>query len=228
MVGALVRSQAMTGELNGEGETENPSEETGLEPPAEHDWAALVEGIRNGIPTAMESLYAIFARGVRFYLIRNLGVEEVEDKIHDCFVIVAQAIRNGELREPDRLMGYVRTVVKRQIAASIELAVQQRRSRVDFEDTLFSVSDWRENPEKSFFVQQRSEIARRVLQGISRRDRDILNRFYVLEQSPDQICADMGLSYTQFRLLKSRAKARFGEMGRKVAEGSGVTFKKNR
>ncbi len=28
-------------------------------------------------------------------------------------MIVTQAIRNGELREPERLMGYVQTVVRR-------------------------------------------------------------------------------------------------------------------
>jgi DNA-directed RNA polymerase specialized sigma24 family protein len=54
-----------------------------------------------------------------------------------------------------------------------------------------------------------------VLRSLSRRDRDILTRFYLHEQSPEEICQDMGLSETQFRLLKSRAKARFGEMGKK-------------
>ena len=74
---------------------------------------------------------------------------------------------------------------------------------------------------------ERAEIARKVLNGVSRRDRDILNRFYVLEQSQEQICADMGLSYNQFRLLKSRAKARFGEMGKKLADGIGINLRKN-
>jgi RNA polymerase sigma-70 factor (ECF subfamily) len=36
-----------------------------------------------------------------------------------------------------------------------------------------------------------------------------------LEQSQDQICSEMALTETQFRLLKSRAKARFGELGKK-------------
>jgi RNA polymerase sigma factor (sigma-70 family) len=191
------------------------------------DWAALVTGIREGDSEAMASLYGVFAKGVRYFLLRNLGPEDIEDKVHDCFVIVAQAIQNGDLREPERLMGYVRTVVKRQIAASIDIAVQQRRSRVDFEDTLFSVSDWRDNPEHSAMARQRAEIARKVLDGVSRRDREILNRFYVLEQSQEQICADMGLSYNQFRLLKSRAKARFGELGKKLATGAGINLKKN-
>ncbi|HYA19008.1 MAG TPA: sigma factor-like helix-turn-helix DNA-binding protein, partial [Bryobacteraceae bacterium] len=85
---------------------------------------------------------------------------------------------------------------------------------------LFSVTDWRDNPENSVMARQRADIARRVLEGVSRRDREILRRFYVLEQTQEQICEEMGLTYNQFRLLKSRAKARFGELGRKLAAGS--------
>ncbi len=190
------------------------------------DWTSLVNRIRDDDSAAMAELYAIFARGIRYFLLRNLGPDDLDDKVHDCFVIVTQAIRNGDLREPERLMGYVRTVVKRQIAASIDVAVQQRRNRVDFEDSLFTLSDWRENPERNVIAMQRAEIARKVLNGVSRRDRDILNRFYVLEQTQEQICAEMGLSYNQFRLLKSRAKARFGEMGRRLAAGAGINLNK--
>ncbi len=213
MTMTLVDSQAMTGENQPQG---GSARAEALQTP---DWAALVGRIRNGDSGAMAELYGIFAKGIRYFLLRNLGPEELDDKVHDCFVIVAQAIQNGDLREPERLMGYVRTVVKRQIAASIDNAVQQRRNRVDFEESMFSMSDWRENPERSVMARQRAELARRVLNGVSRRDRDILNRFYVLEQSQEQICADMGLSYNQFRLLKSRAKARFGELGKRLAAG---------
>lgn len=189
------------------------------------DWTPLVQRIRDGDSAAMEELYGIFAKGIRYFLLRNLGPEDLDDKVHDCFLIVAQAIKNGDLREPERLMGYVRTVVKRQIAGSIDIAVQQRRTRVEFDDTLFSVSDWRDNPETTVMARQRAEIARRVLNGVSRRDREILNRFYVLEQPQEQICGEMGLSYNQFRLLKSRAKARFGELGKRVAAGVGIHLK---
>jgi RNA polymerase sigma factor (sigma-70 family) len=213
---------------NPAGREEHDYQETDrIEPLPEHDWSAIVNGIRNGDQAAMESLYGIFSRGFRYFLLRNLGPEDLDDKVHDCFVIVAQAIRNGDLREPERLMGYVRTVVKRQVAASIDVAVHQRRTRADFEDTLFAVSDWRENPERSVIARQRTEIARQVMESISARDRDILRRFYVLEQSQEQICAAMGLSYNQFRLLKSRAKARFGELGKKVAAGAGIQLKNN-
>jgi DNA-directed RNA polymerase specialized sigma24 family protein len=54
-----------------------------------------------------------------------------------------------------------------------------------------------------------------ILRDCSRRDREILTRFYLLEQSQEQICEEMGLNDTQFRLLKSRAKQRFSDEGRR-------------
>jgi RNA polymerase sigma-70 factor, ECF subfamily len=191
------------------------------------DWADIVARIYEGDPRAMEELYGIFGKGIRYFLLRNLGPDELDDKVHDCFVIVAQAIQNGELRDPARLMGYVRTVVKRQIAACIETAVNRRRSEVEYEESLFTLTDWRDDPEESLLLRQRADIARRVMNGIARRDREILHRFYVEEQTQEQICKDMSLSYNQFRLLKSRAKARFGELGKRLAAGALGRAKKN-
>lgn len=185
------------------------------------DWAQIVARIRDGDAAAMEELYAIFARGIRYFLLRNLGSEELDDKVHDCFVIVTEAIQNGELRDPARLMGYVRTVVKRQIAAAIDTAVDQRRTHAEYDETTFGVMDFNNDPEQSIISRQRSEIARKVMLSISRRDREILDRFYVQEQTQEQICDEMGLSATQFRLLKSRAKTRFGNLGKRVAKGFG-------
>ncbi|MGD1071798.1 MAG: sigma-70 family RNA polymerase sigma factor [Bryobacteraceae bacterium] len=217
---ALVGPQAMPGEQTSDPEQERA--DTFHIP----DWAQLVARIHDGDPAAMEELYGIFGKGIRYFLLRNLGADELDDKVHDCFVIVAQAIQNGELRDPARLMGFVRTVVKRQIAATIEAAVTRRRTQVDYQETLFTLTDWKDDPERTLLARQRAEIARRVMNGISRRDREILRRFYVEEQSQEKICEEMGLSYNQFRLLKSRAKARFGELGKRVASGLGLTFKK--
>jgi len=181
------------------------------------DWTGTVERIRAGDPLAMTELYNVFTRGIRYLLLRSLGVEELDDRVHDCFVIVTEAIRSGELREPARLMGYVRTIVRRHIATHIEEAVSRRRNTVEFADTVFTVSDWKNNPEQDLVAHQRAEIARRVFNGVSSRDREILRRFYLLEQSQETICEEMGLSYNQFRLLKSRAKARFGKLGQQLA-----------
>jgi RNA polymerase sigma factor (sigma-70 family) len=177
-------------------------------------WIRLVDSIRAGDKRGMEELYQLFSRGIRYYLCRQLGLQELDDKVHDTFLIVVQAIQRGELREPERLMGFVRTIVRRQVAAHIDTAVQTRREQADLESGA-RVADYRQNPEENAMIEQRADLMRQVLHGISGRDREILTRFYIYEQPQEQICGEMGLSETQFRLLKSRAKARFGELGRK-------------
>ncbi|MBI5086586.1 MAG: sigma-70 family RNA polymerase sigma factor [Acidobacteria bacterium] len=177
-------------------------------------WIALVDRIRDHDELAMEELYRVFSRGIRYYLCRHLGPQELDDKVHDTFLIVVQAIRGGGLREPEKLMGFVRTVVRRQVAAFIDTAVQTRRDFTDLE-VGGRVPDIRQNPEERVLEEERSDIMAKVLRGISRRDREILTRFYLFEQTQEQICEEMDLSETQFRLLKSRAKARFGELGRR-------------
>jgi RNA polymerase sigma-70 factor, ECF subfamily len=182
---------------------------------AGRNWVALVESIQRNEQIGMEELYRVFSRGVRFYLCRQLGPQDLDDKVHDTFLIVVQAIKRGELREPERLMGFVRTVVRRQVAAQIDRAVQTRREQAEL-DTGTSVSDQRDTPEEAAIRRQHEEVAEAVLKGISERDREILTRFYLREQTQEEICEGMNLSETQFRLLKSRAKARFGELGRKT------------
>ena len=178
------------------------------------DWSALVKRVQGGDPDGMEALYGVFARGVRYYLCRQLGPQELDDKVHDVFLIVVNAIRRGEVREPERLMGFVRTVVRRQIAAHIDRAVQKRKDQVDVESGI-RLADVRLNPEEGAIERQKAELMEGILRGISRRDREILTRFYLQEQPQEQICLEMNLTETQFRLLKSRAKTRFSELGRK-------------
>jgi RNA polymerase sigma factor (sigma-70 family) len=189
---------------------------TAMEPAtnfADPPWSGLVEQIRNGNSSALEQMYRIFSTGIRFYLCRQLGPQDLDDKVHDVFLIIVQSIQKGELREPERLMGYVRTIVRRQVAAQIDDNVKARRNQADLEFGM-ALSDRHPNPERSAIEHQNGELALRVLNSLPKRDREVLARFYLEEQPPDRICREMGLTQTQFRLVKSRAKARFGELGR--------------
>jgi RNA polymerase sigma-70 factor, ECF subfamily len=180
-------------------------------------WSNVVKGVERGDACAMEELYKVFSKGIRFLLHRQLGPQDLDDKVHDVFVIITQAIRNGELREPERLMGYVYTVVRRQVASHIDRAIHLRRNRVDvdFENI---TSDKRPDPEREAINRQNLNFAMNVLQSIPKRDREVLTRFYLNEEPVEEICRAMDLSESQFRLIKSRAKARFGERGsRRVA-----------
>jgi RNA polymerase sigma-70 factor (ECF subfamily) len=178
------------------------------------DLHGIVDRIHRGEDGGMEELYRVFSKGVRFYLCRQLGAQELEDKVHDTFLIVVQAIQRGDLREPDRLMGFIRTIVRRQVAAHIDTAVHNRRELAEVE-TGTSLPDSAIDPEETAIARQKADLMETILSGLSTKDREVLTRFYLEEQPQEQICKEMRLSETQFRLLKSRAKTRFGELGRK-------------
>jgi len=180
----------------------------------EPSWSRLVDRIQAGDPAGMEQLYAVFVKGVRFFLWRQLGPQDLDDKVHDVFLIITQSIRRGELRDPERLMGYVRTVVRRQVAAHIESAVNARRNQQSIDPSL-TLSDHQPDPERRAIEKENQDVALRMLGGLPKRDREVLIRFYLQEQSADEICRDLKLTETQFRLIKSRAKARYGELGRR-------------
>ena len=92
--------------------------------------------------------------------------------------------------------------------------MQLRRGQTELHPGL-PISDARTHPEQQVFARQKVELMQKVLESVSRRDREILTRFYLLGQTQQQICREMKLTETQFRLLKSRAKARFGELGKR-------------
>lgn len=176
-------------------------------------WSDVVDRVRSGEQAGMEELYRIFSRGIRYYLCRQLGPQDLDDKVHDIFLIITQSIQRGDLRDPERLMGYVRTIVRRQVAAHIDAAVQARRNP-DLSDSRHTC-DHTPSPERGLIERQNEELALRILNSLHKRDREVLIRFYLEEQPADRICREMGLSETQFRLIKSRAKARFGQLGRR-------------
>jgi RNA polymerase sigma factor (sigma-70 family) len=181
---------------------------------SERSWAPLVEKIRIGDQSAVEELYTIFDRGIRFLLWRQLGIQDLDDRVHDVFLMVVQAIQRGELREPERLMGYVRTVVRRQAAGYIQGAVNTRRRYIGVESCA-PLRAREVDPENRAIEAQNNGIAMRVLQSLPHRDREVLVRFYLREETPEQICAALEITQTQFRLIKSRAKTRYGELGRR-------------
>jgi DNA-directed RNA polymerase specialized sigma24 family protein len=112
----------------------------------------------------------------------------------------------------------IRTVVRHVMATHIGRRAAARHRQVNL-DSASGASDFRENPEQATVAQERMEIMRGVLMGLSQRDREVLTRFYLLEQGKQQICREMRLTDTQFRLLKSRAKARFARAAGVIANG---------
>jgi len=178
------------------------------------DWRAVVDQIRSGDPAGEEFLYRKLARGARLFLQRRLGTADVEDRFHNVFLIVVSAIRNGELREPERLMGFVRTVLYRQLNQEIAGLIRTRETSATL-DSVANLSGAEPNPEQQIWDHQKVDLMKRAIRKMSTRDFEVLTRFYIREQPADQICAELGLTHVQFQLLKSRAKGRLIELIRR-------------
>ncbi len=178
-------------------------------------WTEMVDKIRRHDPNGTEELYRVLSNGIRFYFYRQLGAQDLDDRVHDAFMIVVQAIQRGDLHEPERLMGYVRTIVHRLVASQIKKAVHFRKHQVEL-DYGIAAPGLGSTPEEIAIQREKAALAVKVLKSIRRRDREVLIRFYLQEQTAEEIRQEMGLTETQFRLMKSRAKSKFGELGKRT------------
>ena len=181
------------------------------------DWKIVVDQIRQGDPAGEEALYRNLHSGARLFLQCRLGTPDVDDRVHDLFVAIIEAIRRRGLREPERLMGFVRTLLYRQLNLEIS-RIQKDREKTSSIETAAELSGSGPTPEQQVLAHEKIEIMKRVLRQLSDRDFEVLIRSHLREEPMEQICEEMGLTPSQFQLVKSRAKARLAElMRRKLA-----------
>jgi DNA-directed RNA polymerase specialized sigma24 family protein len=178
-------------------------------------WSELVEEIRNGDGKSVDGLYAAVSDCARARLFRSVDPQAVDDHLQEVLIIVLAAIRSGELRNGDCLMGFVRTVTRRQVAVHIRAAMVRRKRMVSIE-LVRPTSSSAPSPEALLASDERVAMASMVLGKLCDRDRDILVRFYYEEQDSECICREMHLTPTQFRLYKSRALVKCCELTHQV------------
>jgi RNA polymerase sigma-70 factor, ECF subfamily len=171
-------------------------------------WAALLRLIALGETGAFESLYSAFG-WVRNHFLQQIG-DDGDDLYNELMLDLYQKICQEQLRDPERLAGYVRVMAAHKLANHIQRVSSVRHKEQSTDN--FDVPDRRSDPESAALQAQYKRIAVKVMMGLPVRQREMLIRFYIREQTAEQIQAEMSLTATQFRLVKSRAKARFAEL----------------
>jgi RNA polymerase sigma-70 factor, ECF subfamily len=171
------------------------------------DWRIVVEQIHAGDSAGEEALYRNLEKGARLFLQRRLGTQDVDDIVHDVFLIVVDAIRRGTIREPERLMGFVRTILYRQLNSSIS-QIMRNRGMFETIESATDVTVATPTPEQLAAEREQVQLMKRSLADMRKRDFEILTRFYLKDEPPERIQQALGISETQFNLLKTRAKAR--------------------
>ena len=167
------------------------------------EMAELVANVRTGRRESVSELYGLVRRCAG-RLFAAVSTTECEDRIHDTFLIVEHAIREGKVRNPASIAGMIKVILHRQVCWAIKQRVRARKN-IPIEEAV----ELRTHDDLTHQVLrgQRLAVIQQALRRLSDQDREILVRFYLNGEEPKSICSALQLTASQFTLRKSKAKA---------------------
>ena len=174
--------------------------------------AALVERIRAGERSAEQELVERYSRGISL-VIRQLVSDHdtVEDIYQETFRLVLEKIRAGEVREPERLSGFISSIARNLVIEQFR-RVSRRRAREEPEADQ-PIASPAPSQLDGLLREEKNSLVRRVLASLpSDRDRKILYRFYLADDDKDEICADLDVTSLQFNQILCRARERYRKL----------------
>jgi RNA polymerase sigma-70 factor, ECF subfamily len=179
--------------------------------------ADLVSRIRAGDRQAEAELVERYSCGVKIIIRREIGSASVADDLYqETFRIVIEKTRRGDIREPEKLSGFVCGVARNLVIDYFRRAARQGSlSEVEEATTL---PDPAPDQLEALLRKEQSDFARQVLKEMrNERDIQILFRFYLAEDKKEQICADLGLSGLHFNRVLHRARERYLELYKRLS-----------
>jgi RNA polymerase sigma-70 factor (ECF subfamily) len=172
----------------------------------------LVARIRSGDRAAEAELVGRYSRGVSVILRRAAGSQASADDLYqDVFLRAIEKIRAGEVREPERLSGFISSLAR-------NMAIDHFRrnppvASMDASDSCASVPDRTVGPLERVLRIEDARCVRQVMAELpSARDRQLLFSFYLEEEDKERICASLKLTSLQFNRVVHRARERFREL----------------
>lgn len=170
--------------------------------------ADLVGRVAAGDAAAESELVERYSRGVLFLLRRATGNPDLADDLHqETFRIVLERLRRRSLEDPARLAGFLNRTARNMVIG-------------DYRKTARRQTDSLEEPERSAdpspsqlshaLLDEEASFVRRLIDELRPdRDRQLLYRFYIAEESKERICSDLELSSLHFNRVLHRARQRF-------------------
>lgn len=185
----------------------------------ETELTELVRRIVDGDSAAEEDLIRRYNQGVAIIIdqiVRNRSV--TEDVSQETFRIVLAKVRQGDIREPERLSGFVCSVARNTALDHIRRTAHLRNHEAICNAE--QIPDSAPSQLEEILRQERAAIVRQLIRELKKqRDRELLFRYFIAEEDKDRICADLGLTRAQFNNVIFRATARLRELYvRKIGE----------
>jgi RNA polymerase sigma-70 factor (ECF subfamily) len=178
----------------------------------------IVRRIREGDRRAEEELIARFGEGMSFLLRRwTRDPAAADDLYQETFRLAIEKIRKGEVRDPERLPGFLRSLAKN-LSTDYYRKDSKREVREDDLESVADLSAAESEPLSRLIREEKAALVRRLLGELaSDRDRQVLYRFYIAEEEKERIQADLGLSGPELNMVLFRARRRYRDLVEKRA-----------
>jgi RNA polymerase sigma factor (sigma-70 family) len=175
-----------------------------------------VTAIVAGDLSAVAQFYEKYRPGLKMMVGQALHwTADVDDVVQQALLLTIAAVRAGKMRDGAALPAYVRTVAYRLVSGVKRDPIFCREDLTSHAAFVSADQQYDE-----VVLREYREIVNQTMMRLKPRDREILRRFYLEEQSPERICSDMMLSPTQFRSTKYHAKKAFARVGRRLVARS--------
>jgi RNA polymerase sigma-70 factor (ECF subfamily) len=173
---------------------------------------ARVEPVVMDVMDPVEHLAAVYRDypGLRALIMRRVRDPQLAaDILQDAAVTTLEKLRAGEIAQPSCIGGYLYRVALNHLRNYR----RKDRSAVSSSADLESVPNVDDDPDTAGIDRaQWARAARDLLQELPTvRDRDMLIRFYLNDESKEDICVAVGLSDEHFNRVIFRARNRFRE-----------------
>ena len=170
------------------------------------DLLSLAARVAAGDRKAENEVVAYFAPRVRaMAVVRTRDTDLARDLTQDTILSVLQAMRKGQIRDGDRLEGFVAGVARNVINNYRRRSLRHPESPLDEDTPAVAVDDDHDGPE-------RRRLMARALAELSPSDRQVLLLTLVEGLKPGEIARKLGVSADVARTRKSRALKRILEV----------------
>jgi RNA polymerase sigma-70 factor (ECF subfamily) len=174
--------------------------------------ASLVKRIASGDVSAEAEMVSRYGRGLHYLLKRKArDAALAEDLYQDTFRTAIEKLRGDSIGDPERLAGYLCGIANNLVIA--HQRKQARRATESDSDLVAAVPDEALVPEALIAREHVASAVHDLLAELDQeRDREILRRFYVLEQPKAIVCKELDLDDDLFNGVLHRARRRFRQL----------------
>jgi len=170
------------------------------------DLPSLVARVANGDRKAENDIIVHFAPRIRaMAAVRTRDQDLARDLTQDTLLAVLQAIRKGQVRDGDRIEGFVAGVARNVINNHRRRSLRHPESPLDEDAPAMAIDDDHDGPE-------RRRVMARALAELGPADRQVLLLTLVEGLKPGEIARKIGVTADVARTRKSRALKRILEV----------------